>query len=321
MITSTEPILSVALVVGNQRERSARALQSVLEQDIIDQMEVLVMDCSVSGTPPLAGSDHPSVQIVRLAPDVPTGRTRAEGVRQARAPIVAFLEEHCIALAGWAEALVSAFDGPWAAVCGEFHNGNARVGISDAAALANHASFMAPADRRESELLAGHNSTYKREVLLEYGERLETLIRSETVLHWKLGEDGHRLFVEPDVKIVHYSETTLSSHLAGLYAWNRCFGHTRAEVFSWPVWKRALYVFSIPLSPWARLARLFVLIVKRYPGQLGSFFRSFPTMLIGQTYFAIGRAVGVLFGIGNAEPRIMDLELNERRPEKASQDD
>ncbi|MGH9361855.1 MAG: glycosyltransferase family 2 protein, partial [Thermoanaerobaculia bacterium] len=114
--------MSVVLLVDQQRERGARCLSSVLAQSIVDRLEVLLLDLGGAAAGPLPGSEHPRVCVLRLPPTMSFGALQAEGVLRARAPIVAFLEEHCVALPGWAEALVLAHEGPAAAVGGERHN-------------------------------------------------------------------------------------------------------------------------------------------------------------------------------------------------------
>ncbi len=305
--------LSVVLVVGEQRERSARGLRSILEQNIIDQIEVLVMDCSVPGTPPLLGSEHPSVRVVRLVQDELYAHTLAEGVRQARAPVVAFMEEHCTALPGWAEALVSAHQGPWAGVGGEIHSANPGLGSSEAVAFTMSEPWNIPGERREVKLLDVPNSAFKREILLEYGDTLDTLLRSDPVLVWKLSQDGHRFLVDPAAKFAHIYVTSLRFFGRVQYVWHRCFGHTRAEVFNWPVGKRALRILVTPLVPWWRVAKRAVQIVWHRPRLLWSFIRNAPLVLIGDYYAAFGQAVGLMFGMGDAEARFSDYERNAYR--------
>ena len=58
-----------------------------------------------------------SVQIIEVGAVVFRGRASAAGVRAARGPIVAMVENHAFPQRGWAEALVEAHDGPWVGVC------------------------------------------------------------------------------------------------------------------------------------------------------------------------------------------------------------
>jgi hypothetical protein len=101
------PLLTVVIVVGDEGTRLGleRTMQSLRHQGIVDRMEILVVDCSVPGTPLAPGSDHPSVRTIHLPRDGTTMARRAEGVRE-RSPLVGFLDEHSMAMAGWAEALV-----------------------------------------------------------------------------------------------------------------------------------------------------------------------------------------------------------------------
>ena len=127
--------MTVILMVDRRRERGARALRSLLEQSCIGQLEVLLIDLAGRQAKPLAGSDHPAVRRVFLPHGTGYGDAKARGVALARAPIVTFFEEHCVAAAGWAEAILKAQDGPFAGVGGEAHDATAGLGMTEFVAL------------------------------------------------------------------------------------------------------------------------------------------------------------------------------------------
>ncbi len=167
------PLLTVVIVVGDEGTRGGleRTIQSLRHQGIIDRMEILEVDCSLPGTTALNGSDHQSVRTIKLPRDGTTmAQARAAGVREARSALVAFLDEHSFAMAGWAEALVEAHHGPWAGVGGEVYNLTSAVGFSDPIYLMGHGRWVPPARRGEMELLASHDTCYKRDILLSYGD-------------------------------------------------------------------------------------------------------------------------------------------------------
>lgn len=307
------PLMSVVIVVGSQRQRAERCLQSILEQNLIDHLEVLVMDCAAPDTPPLVGTDHPIVRVFRLSPQTLDSQAHAQAMRLARAEIVAFIEEHCIAFPGWAEALVKAHGGPWAGVGGEVRSDNRGAGVSDAEALLNYGFWMPPAIAGESQLLPSRNSSYKREVLLNYGDRLEVLLRCETVLQRMLRKEGYRLFVAPDAKIAHIDDTTLASMVKGYYLFHRCLAATRAQVFNWSKAKRVTWVALIPLYPFVRIFLLFVFLVRRHPRLLALFFRGLPAILAAQFYAAWGQAMGLILGMGDAELLFSIFARDEQR--------
>jgi hypothetical protein len=300
---SSTPLLSVVIVVGDQVTRSGieRTMHSLRHQCLIDQMEILVMDCSVPGSPPLKGSDHPQVRTLRMSRDATTvAQARAEGVRQARAPLVAFMDDHSFAMAGWAEALVEAHRGPWAGVGGEIYNLSSASGVADPIYLMGHGPWLPPAPRGEVDLLPSHDTCYKRDILLGYGDDLSELLMAEPVLMWRLRADGQCLFLEPDVKSMHgYTVNPLT--WVAFFSWGRCMGYARAKYLSWPRARRWLHAAAAPVQPWVRVARLGVYLARRHPARLPTFIIGSPFILLAQYADCLGEALGLLFGKGSAE--------------------
>jgi hypothetical protein len=303
--------LSVVIVMGDPGTRGGleKTLYSLIHQQSIEKIEILVVDCAPSGAPPLNGSDHPCVRTVKLPRSGTTmAQARAEGVRQARAPIVGFLDEHSFAMAGWAEAIIKAHRGPWAGVGGEIYNSTSAGGVSDPIYLMGHGRWMPPAPRGEAELLPSHDTCYKREVILKYGDRLPELLMAEPVLMRRLRLDGHRLYVDPDVKSMHgYTVNPLT--LLAFYAWSRCFAVSRAREFEWSMGKRLLFGLTSPLIPLVRAARLFLYLLGQRPISLPTFLVGLPIILLAQAGAAVGEGLGMLFGLGSAEILFTQMHL------------
>jgi hypothetical protein len=305
--------MTVILIAGRLRERANGCLASILAQDVVHQLEILLIDLDHGRSAPLDGSDHPSVRIIPMPESTVYSAARAHGVREAETPIVAFVEEHCRVYAGWAAALLRAHQGPYAAVGGEIHNGNPHVRLSRTIALMNYNPWMPPAPRAELDLLPGHNSSFKREVLLAYGDELETLLRAEVALCHRLHRDGHRLLLEPDVKFEHINETRLASIARGYFLWHRCYGPIRARVFGWSRGRRLFYIAATPLIPFYYLTRLTLVLLRRRPHLVLQAWLAAPQILFAQLASALGQAAGLLFGMGDAERKFTVYELNEPR--------
>jgi GT2 family glycosyltransferase len=301
------------MVVGNRRERAVAALASVLAQDAIDELEVLLIDLGSGPVEPVAGSNHPAVRVVRLPPGTLFSAAKAAGVRLASAPIVGFIEEHVRAWPGWARALIDAHGGPWAGVGPEVHNGNPEVPISRDLEIVNYHESLPPARRGECRLLPGHNSSFKRDLLLAYGDRLVDLLRAELVLHARLRRDGHRLLLEPAARVSHINETSLASAARGRFLWNRCYGRMRARTFHWSLARRLFYAAATPATPCYSIGRLIVFAVRHRPELLRRVLAAAPLLFVVQLASAAGHSMGVLFGIGGAERRFSDFEMNEFR--------
>ncbi len=323
---STE--LSVILVVGDRRDRAIACLASLLAQDVIASMEIQLFDCAPH-LPPIVGSDHPAVRTIPLAADTLFSTAKARGIREAKAPVVVFFEEHARAHAGWARALLAAHhetEPSWAGVGAEVHNGNGRVRVSRHLELANYHPWLPPAERAEHGMLPGHNSSWKREVLLRYDADLEDLLRAEIVLHQMLVRDGHRLLAEPAARFEHLNETTLESSSRGRFLWNRLYAPARARFFGWSWARRIFYVLVMPLIPIYSLVRLSLFFSLKRRDYLGRFVQAIPLLAIVQAASAAGFALGLLRGEGDAEAKFTWFEMNEPRdpnpalhPEPASE--
>ncbi len=312
-VPGDHPALSVVLVLGDVGTRRGleNALNSLLHQKMIDEMEVLVMDCSAPGSPPLTGSDHACVRTIKLARETTTiALARVEGIHRARAPIVAFLDDHSAAMAGWAEALVEAHEGPWAGVGGEIYNMSSASGFADPIYLMGHGRWAPPARRGQVDLLVAHDTAYKRDILLGYGEELSDLLLAEPILMWKLREDGHKLFLEPKIKSLH-GYTVNPFTLVAFFAWNRCFSHMRARFFKWTRWKRLLRISGAVIIPWVRVAGLGFRLLRKHPVRLPTFFVGIPIILLAQYGAAAGEAVGLLWGKGKADVLFTRCHLRE----------
>lgn len=308
------PELSVILVVGGQRKRAAAALRSLLEQSAIDRMEVLLFDLGPEESPPLAGSDDDRVRITRYTPEFLLGRARAEGVRAAKAPVVTFLEEHCLAQPGWAEAMILAHQGPWAAVGCAFICANPDSGCSNKTFRLTYGAYIQTETHRgPTALVAGQNSAFKRDVLLRYDDQLELMMEADLVLQWKMIEDGHRLFYEPAAKIAHRNENTVRSICPGAFYWNWCFANVRAEVFEWNFTDKALRIALAPLIPWVRLAKKLMLISHLEPRQFIQFLLDIPFILVVDHCSAAGQVAGLLNKIDIAKRKFSHFEMNEPR--------
>ncbi len=306
--------LSVILVVGERRDRAVGALRSLLAQNAVDRMEILLFDLAPGEEPsPLPGSDHPAVRTIRLPPDTRFAAAKAQGVRTATAPVIAFLEEHCRAHPGWAEALLAAHAGPWAGVGAEVHNGNPEIALSRSIEMINYQLWMAPAPRREHSLLPGHNSSFKRGILLAYGDELEDLLRAEIVLHARLHRDGHRLLLEPTARFSHINESTLASAALGRFLWNRIYGCLRARTFHWPLGRRLFYVAATLATPFYSLARTGLFLARERPELLGRLLAGLPAIFILQLVSGLGFSLGLIAGPGDAEARFSLYEMNEYR--------
>jgi hypothetical protein len=175
--------------------------------------------------------------------------------------------------------------------------------------------FFAPQPAGEAPLIPGHNSAYRREVLLRYDRDLAGLLVNDNVLMGVLRRDGHRLFLEPAAGVEHLNETGLASIAVGYFAYHRCYGHHRSARFGWPWWRRLAYAAATPLIPCYYLLRFGNRLRQRRSPLLPLLIRNAAFVYAAQLASAAGQAVGLLLGPGGAERRFTEYELTEPRPQ------
>lgn len=301
------PELSVVLITPDSFDTIRRTITCLTRQTARDVIELIIIaptsariDVDDALVAPLA-----SVQVVRLESLSPTGPARAAGIRAARAPIVAFAEEHCFPRPTWAQALLDAHRGDYAAVGPAIHNANPDTIVSWADLLIGYGPWLAPVAKREADYLPGHNSSYKRAALMEYDDRLETLMEAETVLMWDLRAKGRRLLLEPAAETAHMNFGFWSSWLAVMFLNGRGFADTRAS--SWSLAKRLAFAAASPAIPIVRLGRTLG-HARRIDRGAAFLARVIPTLCVGLVADGIGQMTGYALGAGNTHQRLASYE-------------
>jgi len=308
------PELSVIFAIGGQRERDERALKSLLAQSAIDRMEILLYDLGPENCPPLPGSDHARVRLMRWTPRDLLGVARANGIRAAQAPIVCFMEEHCEMQPGAAAAFIRAHAGNCAAVGGRFLNGNPNSGRSNQSFRMNYGIYLRPhRGRGPTHSVPGQNSTFKRDVLLRYDDELETLLNSDLLIQWKMQREGYHVFYEPDAVIAHRNENTLRSLATGVFYWNWCFSHLRARIFGWSALHRIARMAGALLMPWWRLARMFTWMSRSGLAGFLTFLKDIPFILVVNHCAAAGQIAGLFNKLDRGAREFSHFEMNEPR--------
>jgi GT2 family glycosyltransferase len=309
----TDPLLSVIVMVDRQRRRAERCLESILSQSIIGDMEVLLLDFALPDIPALPASNHPAVRLLRLEYETGYGPARALAVRTARAPIVAFLEEHVAARPNWAEALLRAHRDSWAGVGPEVHNPAPGHFVADVIFLTGYGIWGPPLVRGETHLIPGQNSAFKRDVILRYDSDLNRLLEADILLQWRLRADGYKLFQTPEAQVEHATERRIRTIMMGYYLVMRSFAPLRAEIYHWSPLKRALRLFLTPLTPFYRSVRVLVRLARRRSPHFWTALSGAWVIFGAHLGGAVGEAVGLLAGVPVRDRRFLLYEMNTDR--------
>jgi GT2 family glycosyltransferase len=307
-ITSAE--LAVILTTPDSYETIRETIACLRRQTVRDRLEIVIVAPSARELQ-LCESELKSFatyHVVEVGILKSIGAANAAGVRHAGAPLVALAEDHSFPNPGWAEALIAAHQQNWVAIGPAVRNANPGSIVGWADFLIAYGPWMECVVGGVAEHLPGHNSSYKKSVLIGYGSELEAMLEAESVLHWDLNKKGYQLYLEPRAKISHLNFGTLSSWLPAQFHSGRMFATIRSR--NWSKAKRLLYVFSAPLIPAIRFYRV-LRQVYQHRLKLGA--GVIPMLVLGLVVSALGEMTGYAMGAGGSRKALTRLEFHRIR--------
>jgi len=306
------PAMSVILVTPHTAETLRPVLSAWRRQTVADQLEILVVAHSLRGLGLTADDTagflrHEVVELGNAGPGTHfPSCSRAAGARRATAPLIALAEDHCFPEPDWAAAMIARHRGPWAAVGPVMLNANPSMATSWANLIIEYGPWMEPAAAGPVQHLPGHNSVYKREVLLAQGEPLEDCLKAESVFQWRLVTAGEQLYLEPAARSHHVNVSSLPSTARLRLNSGRLFAATRAKQEDWSPLRRWGYAAASPLIPMVRLYRIHRQR-PRIDAPLGKP-RIWLALLTALMLDGIGQCLGYVLGAGNAVCHMSNLE-------------
>ncbi|HMB96704.1 MAG TPA: hypothetical protein VKK61_11745 [Tepidisphaeraceae bacterium] len=254
-----------------------------------------------------------SYQLIKVPELIDPGQGFAAGIRGARAAVVAYVEEHSFPEPTWGQALLSAHAGPYAAVGCTMGNANPDTLCSWSNLFEEFGPVVAPAASGVATYLGGHHTSYKRDILLSYGDALPNLMDNETALHIDLRQRGHQLYLAGDAVSNHVNFSQLLPYFRQDFVGQRSFAATRAAAQNWSAGKRALYCFAAPIIPFVLLIRIVKEMRRaRRAAQLlpQALLLLIPAIVCG----TIGETVGYIFGDSPANIKMKaEAELDRLR--------
>jgi predicted dehydrogenase len=306
-----QPRLSVILSVKERWDLVRRTVRRLRAQTCREHIElVLVTVGAAVQIPDAEVAGFHSVRQIPAPAGASVAQANAAGIRAASSPIVALAEDHCFPEPDWAAALIDAHARGFAAVGPEIANANPGSVVSWCDYLIGYGPWMSPCRPACVPFLPGHNSSYRRTLLLEYGDRLEAMLESETVMHFDLARRGYSLYLEPAARAAHVNFAQWGVWIPVQYHCGRVFAGSRATNWSLP--RKLFYGFASPLIPLVRAARICRELVQ--PGRPKQRLpKLLPALLFGLAMDGLGQMIGYLAGPGESAGRLADYEYDRLR--------
>lgn len=252
-----KPMFSVIMITASKYEICRRTISYLLAQSIVEKIELVLVGPSREEMKVDEAELAPfhSFKIVEIGKVQSTGHGLAAGTFASTADLVTYAEEHGFPppnlfevllrnteekhyqAYGWAMLPSNPGTVAWAHIYGQF------------------AEAVAPRPSGEVTRLGGHHCMYRRDLLMDYKDRLIDLLSCEAVFHEDLQRRGIKMLLIGEVAGGHTQISNFRFYLWHEFVGQRAFAATRVRNLGWGWGRRLLYIAGSPLIPFVRLYR------------------------------------------------------------------
>jgi len=306
----TRPELSVVLVTPEHGATLRRTIDHLREQTVRDRVELVLVgprEQAFDDLEPSLLQGFASFRLLGVGPIDEPERALALGFEATTAPLVALLENHVYPEPGWAEAVMAAHAGPWAAVATIIENANPATVASWVEHFLSYGFYDDTATGGEVTRIPRNNTTYKRAALERFGGGLADALARDGNLLGALRAEGGRFYLDDTTRLYHLNVSRLAPNLRLRLLSARAAAARRARSEGWPGSRRALYVLVSPAFPFLRLRVLWPRL-SRHPCR-PPLWRMGPFLGAMLVIDAAGQAVGFAAGPGDAAARSAPYDL------------
>lgn len=301
------PSLSVYTIGYESADDCRDVLLNLRQQAAAARLQVLVVSPSLGSVRPEDFECFHSFVFVRTDKVLEAGAAGVEAVQAASAPFVVYAEEHETFDPQWAAELLAAHERGYDVIGFAMTNANPKTATSWAHLYGQFGPVVAPTESRESDFLAGHHVSYRRSLLLGYGDDLRSALEDESATFLDLRSRGVPLYIAGRAISHHVNISDFGSLCMLEFVGMRSFAASRAGMGRWPLWRRLAYALASPLVPGLRLVRILGHI--RRSGRLRLVPRVLPVLVPALVCGAAGEATGYLFGAGRSAELKTPVEL------------
>jgi hypothetical protein len=289
------PLLSVVLATDNY-ERGRQLIESMARQTIANRIELILVTSSPDDVRKgISGNDRfHSIVLEPMKTVVPLSKSRAAGVRVSTAPYIFIAETHAYPDPEVCERIVALLADGWNLVVPGLRNANPRNGISWGGFLSDYGAWSRALPPGEIERAPAHNTAFRRQTLLDFGDDLEKAFGFGDTLHEGMKARDQRAWFEPVVVVEHVNIQHVRNWLRERYLSGALIGGARSA--KWPWSRRLLYVAASPLIPFVILSR-----VRKGVREVGRRealpLSTYPVIVGGVFLKVLGELRGYLFGM------------------------
>ena len=291
----TEPQLSVIIASYNAEKTIKACLESLENQTIGKNFEIIVVDSSTDRTAMLIEKRFPKIRLYRFAERKFCGDARNWGVSVATGEIIAFIDADCVASSDWIAKILTAHQSSHPVIGGAIANGNPDSIVGWAAYFCEFSRWMPNTPSAWMADVAGANMSYKLTVFSDIGKFIEGTYCSDTNFHWRLKKLGHHPQFEPSILVFHHNIDTFLKFILHEFDHGKSFAQVRVSGKKFSKLRRLIYATFFFLIP---LKLLLEIGFRNFKNRIyGIYFvKSLPLLIPGLASWSLGECVGYMRG-------------------------
>ena len=256
--------------------------------------EIIVVDNSQDGTDQIIENSFANVRLIAAPKTSLVPQLWSQGAKHASGQVIAFTTAHFIPDKHWISETIRHHQAGHAAVGGAVENTKSASLTQWAIFFCRYTKYMLPFSPHEAKQVPGDNASYKRWVLEEYSDLIETGFWENNVNN-QLHKDGHTMLMTPAIRVDQGRSYGTWAFCIQRFVHGRIFGAERIEAAS-PL-RRLVYIASSPLIPFVFLAKITREIFEKRR-HWRAFLVSFPVL----TLFILSWSLGEFFGYLSVDP-------------------
>lgn len=248
----------------------------------------------------LAARKFPWARIIPVSAETTIPQMRAAGIREARSPTVAIVEDHTIVRPGWARDMVEARTDETRVVGGGLVNAATDSIVDWAAWLCEYSHLAGPAPVGVVDSMHGNHTAYDRQLLEEHRDIVESG-KWEDALHSAIQRKGVTLWSRPDIVAGHEKHYSVGEYTSQRFLYSRAYAAMRTSgATGLRKFVYGLLAFTLPPI------LLYRIVNRVWRGRLyrSHLLPSLPLLVIFVVSWALGEIAGAWFGDGGALAKV-----------------
>ncbi len=283
---------SVIIPVVGSLSSLAECLAAICNQKCNFDYEIIVVNRTGNDSSEYIQKNFPRVKLISLDSSCGIPEMRFAAISQSGGRYVAITEDHCIVPTDWLVKMHGAHQNGFEVVGGAVENKSCHRLMDWAVFLCEYSSFMPQVTNGETDFVTGNNTSYLRSALKQIDQKL---LKDywEYFIHAELKRHGAMFFSISSLIVNHKKRFGFIYYLKQRFYYSRSFAAMRSNQQNSS--KNLLFLTYIPMLPFHQIAKIY-LNVQRKKRNFKEFFLSLPLIFVFMLSYALGEAIGCLFG-------------------------